>query len=317
MLDVWQRRFPEIFAKYPQILEAEVETNDALAEILNRLGSRGLINENTLPIVLKVWSSYCRDEFIVLLNKVLNDQSFKHIIEEIHYDVGLWRAISLFNLSDLNYETNRQDLVMLNTLFANPLCRVIYDARWRAFSDYAIVSESISQDVATCLIEALRGLEGEASFRLFFDTLAKFRQQPCTQKYLLEDGIDLTETLYNAFRIYCHSMSSESYLQTYQMLKQVQRDRHDPNLFNEIKHIAAADMEAKDFYSDRDYQSLMNEIGQVWQEINLDVFEEILKSSPQYIGVASAALNRSSSVAAKPVVSTGEDYISRCLTTPR
>ncbi len=306
MLDTWQARFPGVFENYPQVMEADEKTLNTLDQLLNQLGSKGLINQCSLPKVLKVWSSYCRESFIALLNQVLSDKTFKDVLEQINYDFGFCHAIDLFELSRLDYDKNRQDLIMLTHLFANPLCRVIYDARLRCFSDYTETSEPISQKHATSLIKTLRDLEGEYRYEYFFNQLAKLRSFPPTQKYIDSIVIDIRYMLVEAFRLYCASIANSNvYIETHRLI-QLSRQNSEPyaaqRLLDLIKYDVAAEIESMDLYSDREYQQLMDDIARVWQASNLlNDFSQILISSPQAIRQGSAELRRMTTERAKPV----------------
>lgn len=173
-------------------------------------------------------------------------------------------AEQVFTISGLS--GNQDSIELLGRVFSNPLCRVIFEARRRCFSDYSEPTEVIDASFVIHLIQRLNEFSDEESrVKYFFDQFVDFRPQPLTQKYMLDEPIDLYEEIKFALKQYVESIKTEAdYQKAQEKILRQRMDKTDRSLFDVVKYTVAASIESKDLYSRRNYHDLMSEVFEQW-----------------------------------------------------
>lgn len=272
MLSRWKNKFPTCFRQHATLC-------DSLSEE----------DQTSLSIILSMLNE--------AEPETLNEEIINHLVENIAM-AGLSRAVELSELAQFKYDaTNYHLFILLTNVFANPLCRLIYDARLRCFSDYATPSEPISTNDANAIILQLAGLEDEENrIRTFFDFYANVRPFPCSQKYIVD--IDINELVGNALIDYCTSLieqiqTQENLQQAINIIQMLREAGGNKNIFDEIKYTIAYRIESDDLCSTRRYDDLMNDI---WLAVNkpqndLPTFSDDLKRKRKEITRKTASRN--------------------------
>ncbi len=105
---------------------------------------------------------------------------------EIECSVEKEMALELFDIAQRKY--TEEQLSVFVTLFANPLCRVLFQARKRSFSPYVeTVAEPLDRDTACSLIDNILALKNdESKNELFFEEMQKLKPLPLSQTLTIE-----------------------------------------------------------------------------------------------------------------------------------
>ncbi|KTD11882.1 hypothetical protein Lgra_1340 [Legionella gratiana] len=214
---------------------------------------------------------------------------------------GLNRAITLFDLSSFSYRKEHFSVFCVITeILANPLCQTIFDARWRSFSDYTIISEPLSATDADEIIRQLIDVvDEETRIRTFFDFFASFRPFPPSQKYMVD--VNISDKVTAALTNYCKSIiaaiaNDEDSLQVREAIATLRKKGGNKIIFDKIKYEIASDVESEDLYSMRTYDDLMDEI---WVTLNqpqlhLETFDDKLHKGRRYPSFFTEALRQQS-----------------------
>lgn len=296
MLQDWQRIFPKAFEAFPTLLmQLTAKEQASLAKLLKSLAQRGvnLADESLLTDVLKSALSA-----LSALSR------------------GLDPALELFDLAQLNYNENHLKVFfVLTEVLANPLCRTIFDARLRCFSDYYTPVEPVSTAEAKDIIKQIYTLQDkEERIRTFFNFFAEFRPIPGSQAYLVNLNID--ECVNRVFMRYCQAKiagieNATEYLQVKNMIKTLRLSGGSPYHFQKIKYVVASYIESEDLCSMRHYDGLMEEIKNAVQkpQNNLDSFITELHQSKGYKELEGQALKTNSLFKrARPTENQTADY---------
>lgn len=244
-------------------------------------------------------------QFIICAGKAGVDFEFiKHFLTQHIAIRGLDRAMTLFDFSGFEYsKVHLPQLSILASVLANPLCKTIFDARLRCFSDYSLPHEPVDDSVSQEIIQQLSALKGdeEDKIRLFFDFFAQFRPLPESQKYLVE--IDMATLVTAQLEAYCELeidaiKTDQDYLQVRKMIITLQTVEGRLAAFDNIKYAVASAVESEDFCSNRGYDQLMADISEVLSQpqifLNLERSIARLEASKGYLQLASAAMRQHS-----------------------
>lgn len=270
---------------------------DLKADVAILLGKDLPLNE-ALPLVLKaVDSKACVDFMERALAAAVDFDDIKGFLDALGENSALAAALTLFDLSSFNYRKQHFRLLALATkVLANPLCRSIFEARLRGFSDYVEAQEPLDVKTADMLLVLLKEHEDDESrIQHFFDFLTKIKPFPPSQKYFVDVSVaaKVTEELDR----YCRSQikqiaTKDQYVLVRDMISGLRKNGGNEVLFLKIRFPVASEIEEEDLCSTRTYKELMTSIKQALMQpqTTLSRFEEELRQSRGYQEFEAAAI---------------------------
>ena len=276
-----------------------------LKESVERLSRFMPLSAETITFLLSMHHAADCVAFINRATKTgIDFDSIDHFLSEQRSLNSLGRAVTLFDhCKKLGYgKEHFQQFSILMKILDNPLCRTIFDARLRCFSDYSSPSDSLKSQDIDDLITKLCVLDTEEDrVSLFFDFFAKMRPFPDSQKYLTK--LNVAAQVTRALNSYCTSEietvdSQEDYLNTVYRIKALRAKGGDAEHFEAIKYDIACWIETEDLCSTRNYKQLMDEISKALSkpQVNLDSFDKKLENTTGYREYVRAGLTKSSPI---------------------
>ncbi|MDI1351898.1 MAG: hypothetical protein PSV35_03870 [bacterium] len=203
----------------------------------------------------------------------------------------LSRSFTLFDYSSFTYTPEHFNaFALITTVLANPLCRVIFDARLRAFSDYALPTEPLkNSNYADQIIGKVCSLNHlEEQIAAFFDFFCAFRPFPDSQKYLVE--INMEEQVIQTLNGYLEPIDTlntkEDFLRIKQLINKIKTKKGASQLFDDFKYDMASAIESDDMCSTRRYSDHMDALWTILdsEEVQqqLEKYQQELTSSKGY-----------------------------------
>lgn len=346
-LQEWQNKYPTSFEKSPEIQNLNIEEKNLLAKILEILQLKNLLNDTSLEIILKLASKdyllgdisdilpklMCHpqiniDNFIAIcsnpepldwiklfLKLKTTDLTFTNFKDKALTNSqvisGINTALNLFTLCNRSFDLD--EFCIVSKVVANPLCKAIFQSTTRTFSDYE-EHEPISTAYANNLIKKIIKEENiEKQISIFYDSLAEFRVNPCSQKYMfsiyaeidinsdmlnnpeelaeinmmIKAGINVENIIIEELKKFIQTKISkiasfDDNKQIKDLINNLSNNTIPEDTLNEIIYEIAAQIELLDYYSMRDYTSLMSEIRKKTESLILphNIFNYELKSIP-------------------------------------
>jgi hypothetical protein len=304
MLTPWKKKFPLQFDAHSKLMLETKENQSNLVILLTQLDEKDLLDVSMLEALLQLHESFegylpelherlldmikrshiSTDIVILLCNsrdpisciqfiikcRDTNPDSLLSFLSKRTVSNGLSWAMTLFDLSSLEYTAEYfNEFSAVATVFSNPLCRTIFDARLRGFSDYTVVSEPIDSEFANKLISDIYSeKDKEKKIAIFFNECATLRPCPPSQRYFML--IDVSAIIEEQLSSYCQSMiqsieSQEDHNSVRDTINTLRTTGGSLAIFNRVKYKIASIIESDDLYSNRSYPILMDEI---WQEFS-------------------------------------------------
>lgn len=226
----------------------------------------------------------CADLIVGMHKAHVDVESMKKYLFHHIQANGISRAMVLFGHSSFDFRLEHLPLFSVFTeVLAIPLCQTIFDARLRGQSDYDIPSDPLDVTLANELMTKLVVLSDEDSkVRIFFNFFARFRPCPASQKYMVE--LDVAAMVSDALIRDCelkikNIQNLDDCIALKQWMEKLTSQGGDRDDLDRIKYDVANRIESTDWYSNRHYEQLMEEIFEVLRTPQLsikDSFDDLL-----------------------------------------
>ena len=166
-------------------------------------------------------------------------------------------SVEAVELYEIAQRTDRPEHL---TIFENPLCKTMFLARTRCFSDYVeSVRDPLTQREANRIIDTLSEItDEEERVEFFFDEMRRLKPFPSSQR-------ETVEYQYGSQDDFMKGVIS-SYVEPYLEARPAAKFKQ---LYQELRYEIASEIEEKDFCCTRRYPLLMAEIKKYIEEATL------------------------------------------------